>query len=200
MPFTDGLLPAVQPWFHHAEIRRRLGGPEWPARELRLAASKLRETYRGRVVLREHSWIALDATGEPVAKVGGDVYDRWTRYDGSHPDRIVIRAVEPGPAMGLAYVVDPARWRRGFGRATLRAAANHPDVCDVRIFVAGIDTDNEPSRRCAASAGFRPEVAEPDWEDTVYYLLRRSPRTSAVRERHEVDVAGRVPADEERAP
>jgi RimJ/RimL family protein N-acetyltransferase len=37
----------------------------------------------------------------------------------------------------------------------------------------GIDADNEASRRCASAAGFTPDVEEPDWEDTVYYQLRR---------------------------
>ncbi len=49
----------------------------------------------------------------------------------------------------------------------------HPDVADVRVFAAGIDADNTASRRCAVSAGFTPDVDEPDWEDTVYHLLRR---------------------------
>jgi RimJ/RimL family protein N-acetyltransferase len=48
-----------------------------------------------------------------------------------------------------------------------------PEVADVRLFAAGIDADNTASRRCAAAAGFRPDDPEPDWEDTVYYLLRR---------------------------
>lgn len=180
MPFTADLLPAVQSWFDHLEVRRRLGGPEWPARELRLMSVQPGEEFRGRRVLRAHSWVALDVDGEPVAKVGGDVYDRWTRYDGSRPDEPVVGAVEPGPAMGLAYVVRPSHWRRGLGRATLRAVVAHPSVADVRLFAAGIDADNTASRRCAVSAGFVPDVDEPDWEDTVYHLLHRAPLVSAV--------------------
>jgi len=83
VPFTEELLSVVQPWFRHPEARRRLGGPEWPARELRLMATMPGEEYRGRLVLQAHSWVALDSTGEPLAKIGGDVYDRWNRYDGS---------------------------------------------------------------------------------------------------------------------
>jgi RimJ/RimL family protein N-acetyltransferase len=131
------------------------------------------EQFRGRLVLRTHSWIALDPGGTPLAKIGGDVYDRWTRYDGSQPMKPVIDRAEPGPAMGLAYVVDPHLWGHGIGRAVIRAAVDHPDVADVRLFAAGIDTANESSRRCAAAAGFYPDIDEPDWEDTVYYLLRR---------------------------
>jgi RimJ/RimL family protein N-acetyltransferase len=173
VPFTESLLPAVQPWFEHPLVRHWLSGPEGPARELRLRESEAQGEYRGRIVLRVHSWVVLDAADEPVAKVGGDVYDRWTRFDGSRPDRPVINASEPGPAMGLAYVVRPDLWRRGFGVAALRAAVAHPSVADVRIFFLGIDADNEASRRCAASAGFAPDIEEPDWEDTVFHLLRR---------------------------
>jgi hypothetical protein len=109
VPFTEDLLAAVQPWFSDPEVRRRLGGPEWPERELRFRQAEGGEEFRGRSVLRVHSWVALDAAGEPVAKIGGDVYDRWSRYDGSRPEHPVVSALEPGPAMGLAYVVDPAR-------------------------------------------------------------------------------------------
>lgn len=107
VPFTEDLLSVVQPWFRHPEVRRRLGGPEWPARELQLMVTTPGEEYRGAMVLRPTRWVALIGAGDPVAKIGGDVYDRWTRYDGARPDRPVVTAVEPGPAMGLTYVVDP---------------------------------------------------------------------------------------------
>lgn len=174
VPFTGELLPAVQPWFLHPEVRRRLGGPEWPARVLRTPQPAPGEDYRGRRVLRVHSWVALDPTGAPVALVGGDVYDRWSRYDGSCADHPVVTAVEAGPAMGLAFVVAPDRWREGFGAATLRAVVAHRDVQDVRLFAAGVDVDNAASQACAAAARFVPDVTEPDWEDMVFYLLRRS--------------------------
>ena len=171
VPFDEALLPVARPWFEHPEVRRRLGGPEWPARELRLMARTEPDEYRGKTALRAHSWVAL-ADGRPVGKVGGDVYDRWARYDGSDPDRPVVTAVEPGPAMGLALVVDPARWGQGVGRGMLGAVLAHPDVADVVLFALGIDADNLASRRCAEAAGFRPDDPEPDWEGTVYYLLR----------------------------
>jgi RimJ/RimL family protein N-acetyltransferase len=173
VPFDEALLSVVQPWFEHPEVRRRLGGPEWPVRELRLMARTDPEEFRGLTVLRMHSWVAFDDHDRPVGKVGGDVYDRWARYDGSDPDRPVVSEIEPGPAMGLALVVDPARWGQGCGRAMLRAVLAHPDVADVVLFALGIDEDNTPSRRCARAAGFRPDDAVPDWEGTVYHLLRR---------------------------
>ena len=48
-------LAAVQPWFDHPEVRRRLGGRDWPARELRLLATPPGEEFRGRRVLAAHS-------------------------------------------------------------------------------------------------------------------------------------------------
>lgn len=186
IPFVEDLLASVQPWFRHPEVRRRLGGPDWPARELRLLARDVGEQYRGRTVLRVHSWIAVDEAGVPIAKIGGDVYDRWTRWDGSRPDRPVVSATEPGPAMGMAYVVDPAHWGEGIGRAVLLAAVEHTDVTDVRVFAAGIDSDNSASRRCAA--GFAADRSAPDWEDTVYYLLRRTVPTTTP----EIDIENQI--------
>jgi RimJ/RimL family protein N-acetyltransferase len=173
VPFTAEALPLVQPWFRHPEVDRRLGGPEWPARELGLMQEKPGSDFRGRRVLPTHSWLLTDGNGSLVAKIGGDVYDCWTRYHGEGPDGPIIDRREPGPAMGLAYVVDPSRWRQGFGRAALRAVVASPDVVDVRLFVAGIDADNIASSHCARSAGLLPEDREPDWEGTVHHVLRR---------------------------
>lgn len=177
-PFTPALLQVVQPWFHHSEVVRWLGGPEWPARELSVPGEGLGEVFRGRRVLRTHSWVAFDAAGDPVAKIGGDVYDTWCHYT-EGPQGPVITAVEPGPAMGLAYVVDPRRWRRGIGTATLLTAVDAPEVADVILFAAGIEADNGASRRCAVAAGLHPDTTVPDWEGVVYHVRRRgrSPRS-----------------------
>jgi RimJ/RimL family protein N-acetyltransferase len=165
VPFTPELLPAVQPWFEHPEVRRRLGGPDWPVRELALrAAARDQESFRGKTVLRVHSFVALD-DDEPVAHVGGDVYDRWAVWD---PARAEVLAVHPGRAMGAAYVVDPARWGRGVGRETLRALVAAPELADVVQFVLGIDEDNAASRAAAAAAGFVPLSERPDAEGMVY--------------------------------
>lgn len=172
VPFTEAQLHVVQPWFEHPEVRHRLGGPEWPARELWLMRENPGGEFRGRTVLRAHSWLVLDG-GVVFAKIGGDVYDRWTRYEGEGPDGPLVSGVEDGPAMGLAYVVDPARWGRGIGRQALHTVVASPVVADVRLFVAGIDADNTASRRCAEAAGFRPDDPEPDHEGTVHHLLRR---------------------------
>jgi RimJ/RimL family protein N-acetyltransferase len=143
-----------------------------PARGLELAGTGWGEKFRGRRVLRDHSWVAYDAAGAVVASIGGEVYDRWCRYS-EGPHGPVIDAVEPGPSMGLAYVVDPRRWRRGFGAATLLAAVHAPEVADVVLFAAGIEPDNVASARCAGAAGLRPDSTEPDWEGFVYHVRRR---------------------------
>jgi RimJ/RimL family protein N-acetyltransferase len=158
-PFTADLLGLVQPWFTHPEVRRWLGGPDWPAREFRTDPG-IGEIYRGRRVLRTHSWLAFDPGGEAVAQIGGDVYDRWT--------------AEPGPAMGFAYVVDPRRWGRGYGTATLLAMMDAPEMADVRVFAAGIEPANVASVRCATAAGMTPDTTIPDDEGIVHYLRRRN--------------------------
>jgi RimJ/RimL family protein N-acetyltransferase len=170
VPFTPELLPAVQPWFEHPEVRRRLGGPDWPVRELALRTAARDETFRGRTVLRAHSFVALDDDGTAVAHVGGDVYDRWAVWD---PAREEVLAVHPGRAMGAAYVVDPGLWGRGVGRAALRALVAAPEVADVVQFVLGIDEDNAPSRAAAAAAGFTPLSEEPDAEGMVFVRWAR---------------------------
>ena len=154
VPFTEALLPVVQVWFANAEVQRWLGGPDWPAQGLRTQGQGIGEIFRGRRVLRVHTWVALDADGEAVALIGGDVYD-------------------PGPELGFAYVVDPARWRQGYGAATLLAMVAHPALADVVVFTAGIEPDNVASTRCAAAAGFRPDDPEPDFEGIVHHVLRR---------------------------
>jgi RimJ/RimL family protein N-acetyltransferase len=123
-------------------------------------------------VLRSHTWLAWDGD-TPVGFLGGEIYDRWTTWDGSDPDHAVVHKVEEGPAMGSAYVVDPARWRQGYGTAILRAWVAAGETADVRIFALGVDGDNTASARCAETAGFAASSRVPDWEDTVYFLLRR---------------------------
>jgi RimJ/RimL family protein N-acetyltransferase len=157
-PLTDPA--AIEHWFDDPEVQRWLGGRSWlhrPAEEP--------GWFRGRMVSRSHSWVGF-AGAEPVAFVGGEVYDRWVRY---HGDGVPPTGVEMRTAMGLAYVVDPARWGRGHGRAALRAVMAHPAVADVAIFFCGIEPDNLASRRCAEAAGLHLVDEEPDFEDMLYY-------------------------------
>ena len=171
VPFRPDLLDAVVPWFDHPEVQHRLGGRSWPARELRLRAAPHSEEFRGRWVVRTHSYVVLDEADTPVAQIGGDVYDRWTSWD---PATERVTATYPGTAMGSAYVVDPARWGRGYGRAALLALLRHPELADVAQFVLGVEPDNTASLRAAAAAGFQPLTTAPDAEDMVYLRLARS--------------------------
>ncbi|MGY1740652.1 MULTISPECIES: GNAT family N-acetyltransferase [unclassified Blastococcus] len=171
VPFEPELLLAVLPWFDHPEVQRRLGDRTWPERELalRLGTPPFAE-FRGRRVLRSQTFVALDGDGRPVAQVGGDVYDRWTTWD---PAAERVTGTDPRRSMGAAYVVDPARWGQGYGRATLGALVGAPETADVELFVLGIDPDNTASLRAAAGAGFTPLTTEPDAEDMVYVQLAR---------------------------
>jgi RimJ/RimL family protein N-acetyltransferase len=165
VPFSPAYLPAVLPWFDHPEVQHRLGGRDWPERELALRRAGPHEEFRGRRVLRGQTFVALDADGRPVAQIGGDVYDRWTVWD---PATERVAAVDPRRTMGSAFVVDPARWGQGYGRATLIGLLGAPETADVEQFVLGIDADNAASLRAAASAGFVPLSPDPDAEGMVY--------------------------------
>jgi len=171
--FSQAWLDQVRPWFRHREVDRWLGGPEWPERALRLQGTGLGEVYRGLRVLRSYSWVTLDEAGTAVGLIGGEVYDPWCRYTEASGGPVVDE-IEDGPAMSLAYVVDPRRWRQGFGVAALRAVVGAPEVADVVLFAAGVEDGNLASSRCAISAGFVPQSAEPDWEGIVHHILRRA--------------------------
>ena len=119
--------------------------------------------------LRSHGWIATEPEGTAVAFIGGDVYDRWATYHGEHAGGAVVTDVDLRRSMGLGYVVDPARWGEGIGRATLITVMGHPEVADVEAFYCGIDADNVASRRCAEAAGFTVLDPEPDWEGMLYF-------------------------------
>jgi RimJ/RimL family protein N-acetyltransferase len=170
VPFEPELLPRVLPWFDHPEVQRRLGGRTWPERELVLRRAMRGEEFRGRRVLRAHSYVAVDGDGTPVAQIGGDVYDRWTLWD---PATERVTRVDERRTMGAAYVVDPQRWGRGHGSATLRALVGTAELADVEQFVLGIEPDNAASLRVARAAGFTPLTTEPDAEDMVYLHLLR---------------------------
>lgn len=170
VPFSPRYLPEVLPWFDHPEVQHRLGGRSWPERELALRVARADEEFRGRRVIRSHTFVALDDDGRPVAQIGGDVYDRWTVWE---PVTERVTATDPRRTMGSAYVVDPARWGRGYGRATLRALLAADETQDVEQFMLGIDADNVASLRTAAAAGFTPLTTEADSEDMLYVRALR---------------------------
>ncbi len=170
VPFEPEHLLAVQPWFDDPETRRRLGGREWPTRELVLRSTRWTEEFRGRVVLRSCTFVAVDDDGVLVAQIGGDVYDRWTLWD---PAAERVLSTDRRRTMGAAYVVAPSRRGRGIGAATLRALVAAPQTADVEQFVLGIEPDNAASLGAAAAAGFTPLTTEPDVEDMLYLHLVR---------------------------
>jgi RimJ/RimL family protein N-acetyltransferase len=172
-PFTAAAASSIEHWFDHPEVRHRLGGRPWIQRELRLMNQRPDTDFRGKTVLRSCAWIPLDQASVPVAFISGDVYDRWVRYHGEGPHGPLLSDDDPRTSMSLTYVVDPARWRHGYGRATLTAVLTHPDLTDVRAFYCGIDADNHASQRCAATAGFQLLDPTPDFEDTLYYRYAR---------------------------
>jgi RimJ/RimL family protein N-acetyltransferase len=171
-PFTSADAGRIEHWFDDPEVRRRLGGRAWIHRAVRLLAEQPGEWFRGRLVLRAHAWLALE-DDEPVAFVGGEVYDRWVRYHGEGADGPLLSDEDRRVAIGLAYAVDPARWGRGHGRGALLAVVAHPEVADVALFSCGIDADNLASQRCCEAAGFRLVDPTPDHEDMLYFLRER---------------------------
>ncbi|MER6490796.1 MULTISPECIES: GNAT family N-acetyltransferase [Streptomyces] len=187
-PLTETGLRQIHHWFDHPEVQSRLGGRSWIRTQLQLTREDPGSVFRGAVVLRCHAWIGLDQEGTPVAFLCGDVYDRWVRYHGEGPDGPLLTEADPRRAMGLAYLVDPDRWRHGHGRAALDAVVAHPATRDVETFFFGIDADNHASRNCAESAGFTLTDPEPDHEEMLYYS-RAAPTARAPR-------AGRLTGEE----
>jgi RimJ/RimL family protein N-acetyltransferase len=177
-PLTAAGADEIEHWFDHPEVQARLGDRPWIHREVRLLDERPGTCFRGATVLRSQGWIARDHAGAAVAHIGGDVYDRWVRYHGEGPDGPILSDADQRPAMGLAYLVDPDRWRRGYGRAVLQAVFEHPETAEVEIFFLGIDADNHASRRCAEAAGFRLPDLVPDHEDVLYYRHDRSAASS----------------------
>ncbi|MDX3638531.1 GNAT family protein [Streptomyces sp. MB09-02B] len=174
-PLTEAGAYQIEHWFDHPEVQKRLGGRSWIHSQLRLINEHTRTVFRGALVLRSHGWIGLDQGGKPVAFICGDVYDRWVRYHGEGPEGAVLSDADPRRALGLAYLVDPDRWRHGYGRAVLQAVLTHPGTDDVQTFFCGIDADNQASRDCVVSAGFTLPDPEPDHEDMLYYRCTGRP-------------------------
>ncbi|MEU6355404.1 GNAT family protein [Streptomyces sp. NPDC047072] len=172
-PLSESGAQRIEHWFDHPEVQSRLGDRLWIHRQLRLVGEPPAAAFRGATVLRTYGWIGLDRAGTPVAFVCGDVYDRWVRYHGEGPEGPLLSQADPRTSMGLAYLVDPGRWRHGHGRSVLRAVLAHPDTDDVRTFFCGIDADNHASRHCAASADFTLTDPEPDHEGMLYYRHTR---------------------------
>lgn len=147
----EKFLPTVQRWFEDPDTRRWVGGTEWPAAQLRLAADPPERTRGGRVV----GWstlIALDGP-DPVGLI-----NFWT-YDNR--------------STGVIVVVDPKQRRRGYGRAILEAFSRSSDLAGTTRVFAGVDPANVASVRSLEAAGFTLESDSPDELGDVYYSITR---------------------------
>ena len=165
--FEPSDLPAVLPWFAHPDQREF--AHDLPVRELDLRRTMPGTDHRGARVLGRHAWIAEDESGAPVAFVGAEIYDRPPFLD-AHGRQNHPPATWRGSTAGLMLCVDPARWRQGYGRATLLAVAAAPELAAVDRLAGGIDVDHVASQRCVAAAGFKPATSEPDQEGMVDWV------------------------------
>jgi GNAT superfamily N-acetyltransferase len=120
-PFGPDDVDRIEAWFDDPETRTRLGGRGWIRRAPSFLTITIGEEFRGRIVTGRRMWLAIDDRDVPVAFVDAELYDRYAAWDGSDPDEPMISDAIESPAVGLALVVDPARRRRGWGVATLRA-------------------------------------------------------------------------------
>ena len=173
MDFTAEEVRRLEPWFDDLETQRRLGGRDWIRREPSLLGLTVGGEFRGKNVIDRRMWLSLDELGGPIAFVDGEMYDRYATWDGSDWDHPVVSDVVEAPSMGLTLVVDPARRRRGYGSATLRAIVEHPDVSHIQLFFGGVEQDNVASIACLTRAGFHLRSPEPDFEGMLFYSLER---------------------------
>lgn len=172
-PFGPGQLPLAQPWFADPDTQRWLGGPDWLPLMLDLADRPLGE-FRGAAETGRHRWLAW-AEGMAVGYIDCGTYDRWTTWEGGPGGRGVTATIGV-PSAGIAYVIDPARRRRGYATAMVTAMTAMPELAHVKLFAAGVEPENTASVGCLRKAGFWPLSPEPDWEGIVYYALFRTGR------------------------
>jgi RimJ/RimL family protein N-acetyltransferase len=173
VPFTAEDVEGIESWFDDLETQRRLGGRDWIRREPSLLGLMVGDVFRGRNVTGRRMWLSMDELDEPVAVVDGEMYERYATWDGSDWDHPVVWDVVEAPSMGLTLVVDPARRRRGYGTATLRAIVEHPDVSHIQLFFGGVEQDNVASIACLTRAGFHLRSPEPNFEGMLFYSLER---------------------------
>jgi RimJ/RimL family protein N-acetyltransferase len=163
---TSDDLPIALPWFDDPETQRQLGGRNWLKNAVAMADVPLGE-FRGAAETGRYRWLALDCE-LPVGYIDCGVYDRWTTWDGER----VVATIEV-PCAAIAYTVDPAFRRRGYGRQILEALFEASELADVELFGGGVDPGNVASIRCLMAAGYTQENEEPDFEGMLYFVRRR---------------------------
>lgn len=171
-PFTRAHLPLVAPWFEDPDTSRFLGGPEWPAQMLALAARSVGTMFRGARQIDAHHYLAL-ADGMPAGYIDCGTFDRCTVYGGEGPDGPIIVDTIDAVTGTIAFVIAPGLRRRGLGRAMIAAMIARSELGDVELFEAGVEPQNAASRRCLEAAGFEPGSERTDTEGMLYYRLWR---------------------------
>jgi RimJ/RimL family protein N-acetyltransferase len=170
-PFESEQVRQVESWFDDPDTKRWLGGPGWPRLVLDLAERPLGE-HRGAIETGRYGWTAWDRD-ELIGYIDCVTTDRWTAWEGGSKGRGVV-ATYPVASGNLAYVVDPAVRRRGYGAAMIATLLIHPELAHIELFAAGVEPDNVGSVGCLRAAGFEAWDSQPDWEGLVYYFKRRS--------------------------
>ena len=170
-PFVRDELRLVESWFQDPETQRWLGGPDWPRMALKLSHAPLGE-FRGAQEMGSFQYLAWDKDA-PVGYVDCGTFDRWATWEGGPGGRGVVDVIDE-PSGAIAYVVDPAQRRRGFGAEMILALMEMDALEHVTLFAAGIEPENTASVQCVLSAGFRSLDPVPDWEGIVYYARRRA--------------------------
>jgi RimJ/RimL family protein N-acetyltransferase len=169
-PFDREQLPRVESWFDDRDTERWLGGPGWPNLVLGLADGPLGE-HRGAIETGRYGWSAWDRD-ELIGYIDCGTTDRWTTWEGGADGKGVV-ATFPVATGNLAYVVDPAVRRQGYGTAMIVTLMALPDLAHIELFVAGVEPDNVGSVGCLRAVGFEALDSQPDWEGIVYYIKRR---------------------------
>jgi RimJ/RimL family protein N-acetyltransferase len=137
---------------------------------LDLADAPLGE-FRGAQETGRYRYLAWDKD-VPVGYVDCGTFDRWVTWEGGPGGHGVVGVIDELSG-GIAYVVDPALRRRGYGVDMILSLLQVPELGHVSFFAAGIEPENTASVQCLLSAGFHPLDPVPDWEGIVYYARRR---------------------------
>lgn len=186
-------LPAIAGWFEDADTRRFLGGPEWPAAMLATAKDALWTEFRGARQTAADHYLAL-ADGVPVGYVDCGTFDRCAIYGGEGPDGPIILDTIDAITGAIAFTIDPARRREGLATQMIRALIDHSDLGGVELFEAGVDPENQASRRTLEAAGFRLRSPERDCEEMLYYEFWAPGRPDDRCRRTQVDRVGDRPS------
>ncbi|MEV6660624.1 GNAT family N-acetyltransferase [Nocardia fluminea] len=165
---TESDMKGVATWIGHPEILRWLG-TAFKVTTPSHGDSDLDGQPRGhvrtvRLVVRDH-----DRAQPPVAYACAAIY-------GTPAPGTVVGATEPEDAeytapfhASVMYAVRPDCWEDRIGTALVPALLKHAELAEAAVFLAGIDSKNEGSRKVAEGAGF---VAEPDAPATGHRMYR----------------------------